>query len=195
MTDNRLKARSSPGIPFYTKIDAEFLREMAEVLTAGSVNYDPHLLIENWRLGDLEFFHDRANHLLEHIYKWLAGDRTEKHLAHAACNLQMLMFAEKRGIYNPLPVDDKMQAWVDYVNLHSPPDASGEKITDETQVDETINDDVNEANVTTGYEEEKEVFLDKLVEETISHTNTNGKPVIVPILEVNFEKVKQSLLG
>ena len=188
MTDNRLKARSSPGIPFYTKIDAEFLREMAEVLTAGSVNYDPHLLIENWRLGDLEFFHDRANHLLEHIYKWLAGDRTEKHLAHAACNLQMLIFAEKRGIYNPLPVDDKMQAWVDYVNLHSPPDASGEKITDEMQVDETIS---NEANVTAGHEEEKEVFLDKLVEETISHTNTNGKPVVIQ----SFDKIKELLFN
>lgn len=189
-TQSKLKARSSPGIPFYTKIDIEFLREMAEALTVG-VKYDPHLLIENWRLGDLEFFHERANHLIEHIYKWLSGDRSEKHLAHAACNLQMLMFAEKRGIYNPLPVDQKMQAWVDYVKLsesneQNEPDAKVENNAVESEVNENQDNvvysvGVNEPVVSVENLLEEAEYKDKIV-------GGNG------LLTVSIDRIKELLL-
>lgn len=36
----------------------------------------------NWEKGMPA--HDLLNHALRHIYKWLAGDRSEEHLGHAA---------------------------------------------------------------------------------------------------------------
>ncbi len=190
---SKLKARSSPGIPFYTKIDSNFLKRMAEPLTNGSKNYDPHLLIENWRLGDLEFFHDRANHLLEHVYKWLSGDKTEDHLAHAACNLQMLMFAEERGIYNPLPVDQKMQAWVDFVKLseineQNEPDSKVESNLVKNEVNE------NQNNETNGVVTDDPVFgvsVDNLLEETEYRDKEVG---INGWLNVSIERIRELLL-
>lgn len=34
------------------------------------------------------------NHCLRHIWKWLSGDRSEDHFAHATCNLFMAMISE-----------------------------------------------------------------------------------------------------
>jgi hypothetical protein len=189
-TQSKLKARSSPGVPFYNKIDSSFLRRIAVALTTGSKEKDPHLLIENWRLGDLEFFHERANHEVEHIQKWFAGDRTEDHLAHAACNIMMLMFAEERGIYNPLPVDQKMQAWVDYVTLNeqNEPDSKVENNTVESEVNENQNSEVNGAGT------DDPVFgisVENLLEETEYKDKVvggNGK------LTVSIDRIKELLL-
>lgn len=41
----------------------------------------------NWQKGIP--VKDCLNHALAHIYKYLSGDRTEDHLAHAACNMMM----------------------------------------------------------------------------------------------------------
>lgn len=195
---SKLKARSSPGIPFYTKIDSNFLKRMAEPLTNGSKNYDPHLLIENWRLGDLEFYHDRANHLLEHVYKWLSGDRTEDHLAHAACNIQMLMFAEERGIYNPLPVDQKMQAWVEFVKL-SEINEQNEPVKEEVSNVETEESTISFGNVPSDglaipssiQDSIPDVSVDNLLEETEyrdKEVGINGR------LNVSIERIRELLL-
>ena len=111
------KAQSAQSIAFYSKIDYEFLQTLAEVLTVGSQRYDPHLLVENWRLGDINFYHDRVNHCIEHVYKWLSGDRTERHLIHAAANLMMLFYAERKGIYSPGTYDARSQQWVEFVQF------------------------------------------------------------------------------
>ena len=42
---------------------------------------------DNWQKGIP--IKDCLNHAIDHIYKYLSGDRTEDHLAHAACNLLM----------------------------------------------------------------------------------------------------------
>jgi hypothetical protein len=51
---------------------------MAEVLDHGAKKYGAN----NWRLIPVE---DHLNHLLMHVYAFLAGDRSDDHLSHALC--------------------------------------------------------------------------------------------------------------
>jgi hypothetical protein len=118
MTNEDLKAKTSDGVPFYTKIDFGFLKELAETLTIGTYRYDRHVMVENWRLGDSPFFYKRANHAVEHIFKWLSGDRTENHLTHAAANLMMLHWAEKQGIFDPTAPEISAMQWVAFVRAN-----------------------------------------------------------------------------
>ena len=49
--------------------------------------------LDNWSKGmDLS---ETANHLLGHVYNWLAGDRSEDHLGHAAANIMFLIHFEQ----------------------------------------------------------------------------------------------------
>jgi hypothetical protein len=59
-------------------IDAKAMFEVAAVLHEGAEKYGA----DNWRLIDIE---DHLNHLLTHVYAYLAGDRSDDHLSHAAC--------------------------------------------------------------------------------------------------------------
>jgi hypothetical protein len=52
-------------------------------MARGAVRYGE----DNWQKGIP--IKDCLNHAIDHIYKYLSGDRTEDHLAHAACNLLM----------------------------------------------------------------------------------------------------------
>lgn len=179
-----LKAKTSAGIPFYNKIDYEFLNRIAAALTAGSTRYDPHVLVENWRLGDIQFYHDRANHGLEHIYKWLDGDRSEDHLAHAACNLMMLMWGEEQQIYNPQTPEIRTLQYINFVRQNQ---AAKEVVTSPERsepVDMQKNDNKSEP-VDLGVDDE--LLPDN--ETDISHVDITGKPVF------SLEKVKEILLG
>lgn len=64
--------------PFITKGIAATLHE-------GGLKYGPH----NWRKGFK--FSECINHLIQHINLYNAGDTSEDHLAHAACNIMFLM--------------------------------------------------------------------------------------------------------
>jgi hypothetical protein len=55
----------------------------------GAVTYGEN----NWQKG-MPLSHC-LNHALAHLYKYLEGDRTEDHLAHAACNLLMACHFEE----------------------------------------------------------------------------------------------------
>jgi hypothetical protein len=57
------------------------LREVARTCAEGAAKYDDF----NWERGMP--VHDLLNHALAHIYRFLAGDRSEPHLPHAAWNL------------------------------------------------------------------------------------------------------------
>jgi len=61
------------------------LCDVAEVLAVGAQKYGAH----NYRKGFA--FSDTVNHLLRHINLYLRGDKSEKHLAHAACNILFLL--------------------------------------------------------------------------------------------------------
>lgn len=51
--------------------------------------------LNNWQKGfPVE---DILNHALAHIYKYISGDRTEPHLAHAAANLLMAIDTKERN--------------------------------------------------------------------------------------------------
>lgn len=59
-------------------IDPIAILETAKVLKEGADKYGAN----NWRLIDVE---DHLNHLLIHVYAYLAGDRSDDHLSHAIC--------------------------------------------------------------------------------------------------------------
>lgn len=59
-------------------IDAKALFEMAKVLHVGAEKYGE----DNWRLISVQ---ENLNHLLMHVYAYLAGDKTDEHLSHILC--------------------------------------------------------------------------------------------------------------
>lgn len=73
----------------YDLFSLEGMRRVAETFAEGAKKYDEH----NWRKGMP--FSITINHVLRHIYKWLAGETDEDHLAHAAWGLMALMEFEK----------------------------------------------------------------------------------------------------
>jgi hypothetical protein len=65
-------------------IPLEGLKRLGRTLKEGAEKYDDH----NWRYGFK--WSNPANHALQHIYKFLAGDESEDHLGHAMANLFFL---------------------------------------------------------------------------------------------------------
>lgn len=57
------------------------LEEVAKTYAEGAAKYSDF----NWEKGMP--VHDLLNHAIRHIYKFLGGDRSEPHLAHAAWGL------------------------------------------------------------------------------------------------------------
>jgi len=81
----------------YDLIPRSALELMARTLKTGAEKYGEY----NWQKGIPNG--DLMNHCLQHIYKWLAGDRSEDHIGHALCNLAFLShfnFEEIDKIYN-----------------------------------------------------------------------------------------------
>lgn len=78
------RSRDADGFR-YDLISPFFMRSVAKVLAEGAPKYGEH----NWRKGFK--FSDVINHLMQHVEKYRAGDTSEDHLGHAACNLMFLM--------------------------------------------------------------------------------------------------------
>jgi hypothetical protein len=68
-------------------LDPKAMFEMTKVLAEGAEKYGEN----NWKLIDVE---DHLNHLLIHVYAYLAGDRTDDHLSHAMCRAMFAMGVE-----------------------------------------------------------------------------------------------------
>lgn len=77
-------------------IDAQAMFAVAGVLHEGAEKYGEN----NWRLIDIE---DHLNHLLTHVYAYLAGDTSDDHLSHAACRA---IFALANKLDGEHTVDD-----------------------------------------------------------------------------------------
>ena len=65
----------------YDLISPIGLREVARTCAEGAQKYSDY----NWEKGMP--VHDLLNHAIAHVYQFLAGDRSEPHLPHAAWNL------------------------------------------------------------------------------------------------------------
>lgn len=69
------------SLPYaFHHIDPQALFAVAGVMYEGSQKYGPPE--DNWRKIAIE---EHLNHMISHAYAWLAGDRTDDHLAHMAC--------------------------------------------------------------------------------------------------------------
>jgi len=73
----------------YDLISPIGLEEVARTCAEGAVKYSPH----NWEKGMPVC--DLLNHAIRHLYKYLAGDRSEPHLGHAAWNVLGAIHSEK----------------------------------------------------------------------------------------------------
>lgn len=70
---------SQSAIPYrFDLIDAQALAAMAKVLKEGADKYGEN----NWRQIPVG---DHLNHLLLHVFAYLAGDTQDDHLSHALC--------------------------------------------------------------------------------------------------------------
>lgn len=94
-------SKSSQFPARYDLVSPIGLRRLAETYGEGAAKYDDH----NWRKGMP--FSSTINHALAHINLYMAGDREEDHLAHAAWNLFALMhFEQTTPEQNDLKIDD-----------------------------------------------------------------------------------------
>lgn len=59
-------------------IDPKAILEISKVLSEGAEKYGE----DNWKQISVK---DHLNHLLVHIYAYLAGDKSDEHLSHSAC--------------------------------------------------------------------------------------------------------------
>lgn len=75
-------ARQSATGTRYDLMPAHAVRAVAEVLDRGARKYG----VNNWVPIPVD---SHLNHAVNHVYLWLAGDRSEDHLTHAACRLLM----------------------------------------------------------------------------------------------------------
>lgn len=66
-------------------IPASVLLEVAAVLAEGAEKYGEY----NWVLIDTN---DHINHAITHLYRFLSGDVSENHLAHAICRVMFAAF-------------------------------------------------------------------------------------------------------
>lgn len=84
--------RVEASIPDYTGIPPFILRRLAMVFEEGRVKYTER----NWTKGLPTS--STINHLLEHLFKWMEGERQEDHLAKVMWGIVCLMYTER---YHP----------------------------------------------------------------------------------------------
>lgn len=82
-TETNAAGASQSAIPYaVASLDAGALLAAARVAAQGDAKYG----VDNWRKIPTR---DHLNHLLTHVLAYLAGDRSDEHLAHAICRALM----------------------------------------------------------------------------------------------------------
>jgi hypothetical protein len=101
--------KRSDVVPMFRKLPVNPLNRVAIALTEGSVKYDEGLYDRNWEKATPESAAENIDHAIWHILKFLSGDTTEDHLAHAGADILFAMDYQDRGLFDPAnpPVDDQ----------------------------------------------------------------------------------------
>lgn len=81
--------RDSTMQPCWADIPFDTLRRLALIYTEGHKRYGA----KNWCKGIP--YSDTVNHMLEHLYKYMSGDRTEDHLAKVAWGCFTMMWLDE----------------------------------------------------------------------------------------------------
>lgn len=81
--------RVEASIPDYSGIPPFILRRLANIFEEGRVKYGER----NWTKGLPTS--STMNHLLEHLMKWMEGDKSEDNLAKAMWGIVCLMYTEE----------------------------------------------------------------------------------------------------
>lgn len=76
----------------YHLVDAVAMQELARVMAEGARRYAP----DNWRLITIE---DHLNHMMMHVYAYLAGDTQDDHLEHVLTRAMFVVALHKRPHY------------------------------------------------------------------------------------------------
>ena len=82
----------------YDLVPPEAASRLAKVLAHGARKYSDN----NWHGIHLK---SHINHLINHVFKYLAGDKTEDHLGHVLCRASMAVWAQE-NIENEHPDAD-----------------------------------------------------------------------------------------
>jgi hypothetical protein len=96
-------ANRSEKKPNYNQIPHLALRRLAARFSVGAVEYDdPDEARKlrgamNWQGGNEEFYKDAFNHMVDHLYAWKDGDRSDDHLAAIMWGCAVQMWGEERG--------------------------------------------------------------------------------------------------
>lgn len=84
--------RDNENTPSYSLIPPESLKRLAEIYRVGEQHYPNR----NWRKGIP--VSNIIDHAMEHLMKWLEGNRDDDHLAKVAWAMFTLMFYEAHGL-------------------------------------------------------------------------------------------------
>lgn len=84
MSTNLAGGKQSHIARSYTLVPPNALAEVASVLHSGAKKYG----VDNWKLILVD---DHLNHVLNHIFLYLADNETEHHLSHAATRMMMAL--------------------------------------------------------------------------------------------------------
>lgn len=87
---NELGGAQSHAPYRFDLVDAKAMFAMTKVLSEGADKYGAN----NWRAISIE---DHLNHLIMHAYAYLAGDKSDEHLAHAMCRATFAQAVELQG--------------------------------------------------------------------------------------------------
>jgi hypothetical protein len=91
---NEQGGKQSAMLYRFDLIDPAAMFAMAKVLAQGADKYG----VDNWRKIGTQ---DHINHMLQHVYAYLAGDTTDDHLAHAMCRAMFALAMDLAGDAQP----------------------------------------------------------------------------------------------
>lgn len=101
-TTNKAGGKQSKLTARFDLVPAAQLFEVAVVLGEGAVKYGEW----NWKLIPTN---DHLSHVLAHVYAYLAGDRSDSHLSHAACRILFAGHTAAAERYGSVNGDEETQ--------------------------------------------------------------------------------------